>query len=484
MRFIIRADASQVMGAGHIMRCLSLAQKLRARGAQTCFVSLDLPEHLESLLLSEGHEVRRLSEAVRNNELADAKATLSGETAVTTFIVDHYQLGTTWEGVVMQQAKVLALDDLGRPHISQWLLDQNYCLHPDARYRDHTPRSVQRLFGPAYALLRDEFVQARAVAQVRAGKIRHVLVFLGGMDVGNVTSIALDAIGLGLSNEVFVTVIVGASHPDLSGLREWCQKRGQAVLHVQVKDMTPYLLAADLAIGGGGSSTWERCVCGLPTVSICLADNQREVILEGTKAGFILGIEKIPTAETLAGVLKTLASAPGIIRHMSLQALLVADGRGTQRVADVLIPQNIQVRRATSADVRMIYEWRTSPEVMGVSRDTAPFNFQEHCLWMEKALTDVNRLLLIGVYLGQDIGVVRFDIADSLAEVSIFLSPSQIGSGLGRTLLEAAEDRLRQDYPQVRSLDAWVNEGNSRSFQMFKSLGYSQRIIHLNKEFA
>lgn len=484
MRYIIRADASQVLGAGHIMRCLSIAQKLQARGAQICFVCLDLPEHLESLLQAAGHEVRRLSENVRGNELADAKATLNGETAVDACIVDHYLLGAVWEGAVMLLTKVLALDDLGRPHVSQLLLDQNYYEQPDARYRDHTSPQVQRLLGPNYALLRDEFVQARVVAKVRNGDIRHVLVFLGAMDFGNVTSIVLDAIEQGLSKDVFVTVIAGASHPDLLGLREWCNRRGQAVLYVQVKDMSVHLLAADLAIGAGGSSTWERCACGLPTVAICLADNQREVISEGARAGFLWDIDQIPTVETLAGVLTALAGAPGLIQHMSQQALLVTDARGTQRVADILMPQTLQVRRATSADARMIYEWRTSHEVMSVSREATPFTFEEHCIWMEKILTDVNSLLLVGVFQDWDIGVVRFDIDRSQAEVSIFLAPDATGAGLGSALLAAAETKLRQDHAQVTTLDAWVKEDNPRSFRMFKNLGYSRQIIRLKKEFA
>lgn len=481
MRFLFRADASQAIGTGHIMRCMSLANALQARGAKACFVALDLPAHLESLLQAQGHVVRRLPKAVRGDELADARATLYGEQLISACVVDHYQLGQDWEAEMMAYAPVMALDDLGRSHTSSWLLDQNYYADPQVRYATRCPANVQRLLGPSFALLRNEFVHARASARVRDGFIRHVVVFLGGMDAGNFTATALKAIDLGLSPDVQVTVIAGASHPDLPGLQAWCNSRSLATIHVQVSDMTPHLLSADLAIGAGGSNTWERCACGLPTVAICLADNQSEVILEGARAGFLWGINHVPSSVELAIVLRALANAPSLVHHMSRQSLQVTDARGASRVAELLIPKTIYVRDATSNDARMIYDWRTSPEVMGASRNTASFPFEDHLAWLQRVLQDPQRLVLIGRYDGRDVGVVRFDVEGDRAQVSIFLAPGTIGAGLGRALLTAGEVRLRGKHPQVTWVDAWVNADNPRSFQLFQHLGYSHRTSRLEK---
>jgi UDP-2,4-diacetamido-2,4,6-trideoxy-beta-L-altropyranose hydrolase len=484
LRFLFRADADKAIGVGHVMRCMSLANVLQERSAQACFVSLDLPVHLERALHAQGHEVRRLPEAVRGDELGDARATLDGEQSVVACVVDHYQLGWAWEAEVMAYAPVLALDDLGRSHTSRWMLDQNYYADPQARYATGCPASVQRLLGPSFALLRREFTHARASARVRDGVLRHVLVFLGGTDAGNHTAIALKAIELGLSPGVQVTVIAGASHPDLTGLQAWCDARSLATLHIQVGDMTPHLLSADLAIGAGGSSTWERCACGLPTVAICVVNNQREVILEGARAGFLWGIDHVPSSNELATVLRALAGAPGLVKHMSERSLQVTDARGASRVADLLLPKSMQVRDATSDDARMIYDWRTSPEVMGASRNTASFPFKDHLAWLEKVLQDSQRMLLIGLHDGREVGVVRFDINGDRAEVSIFLAPGTMGAGLGRALLVAGEHRLRDKHSQVTKVDAWVNADNPRSFKLFQHLGYSYRTSRLEKEFT
>lgn len=484
MRFLFRADANQVIGSGHVMRCMSLASVLQARGAETCFVSLDLPVHLEDHLLAQGHDVRRLPESVRGDELADAHATLTGEHMISACVVDHYQLGLDWESKITLHSPVLALDDLGRPHTSRWLLDQNYYADPQSRYTMQGSEHVQKLLGPSFALLRSEFVHARKIARIRDGFLRHIQVFMGGMDADNLTAVALEAISLALSPQVQVTVIAGISHPDLSGLQAWCDRRGLATLHIQVSDMTPHLLAADLVIGAGGSSTWERCACGLPTVAICSAENQREVIIEGARAGFLWGIDYVPSVEELATVLRALASAPGVVQHLSRQSLQMTDARGADRVAELLMPKAVKIRRATLLDARMIYEWRTSPEVLGASRNPRSFSFKDHCSWLERILLDTQRLLLIGVCEGRDIGVVRFDICEARAEVSIFLAPGAMGAGLGRALLAAGESMLRHEHPNVRQVDAWVNSDNPRSFQLFQHLGYSHRISRLDKEFA
>lgn len=484
MRFLFRADACQGSGVGHVMRCMSLANALLARGAQTCFVTLDLPEHLAIMLQAQGHSVRCLPEAVRGDQLADARATLDGEQSVEACVVDHYHLGPIWEAEVMASAPVLAVDDLGRSHKSRWLLDQNYYANPEVRYETSCPASVQRLLGPSFALLRSEFTQVRSRARVRDGIIRHILVSLGGIDAGNFTATALKAVDLALSPDTQVTVIAGALHPDLPGLQAWCDSRGQASLHVQVTDMTPHLLTADLAIGAGGSSTWERCACGLPTVAIALADNQREVVLEGARAGFVWGIDHVPSIDELATVLRALVSASGLVQHMSQQSINVTDGLGAIRVAELLLPKAVLVREATFADARMIYKWRTSREVMEASRSAKLFSFNDHISWLDQVLRDKQRLLLVGIHEGAEVGLVRFDVDGDRAEVSIFLNPGAMGSGLGRALLAAGEARLRDQFPWVTRLDAWINTDNLRSFKLFEHLGYSNRISCLAKEFA
>ena len=124
MKFIFRTDATQTLGSGHVMRCLSLARVLHERGAVTCFVALDMPDYLEALLNQEGHTLKRIPTWARGDDLADAHATVDGEEGVSACILDHYGLGEAWERRVQASVPVFALDDLGRAHCARWRLDQ------------------------------------------------------------------------------------------------------------------------------------------------------------------------------------------------------------------------------------------------------------------------------------------------------------------------------------------------------------------------
>lgn len=482
MKFIFRSDASSTLGLGHVFRCLSLARILRSRGAQTCFVTLDLPADLADMIQQDGHQVKRISEYSRGNEKVDAEETLSGESDLAACILDHYQLGTKWERIVQAEVDVLAIDDLGRSHESRWVLDHNFYSDSNSYYLDKISPKTQAILGPRYALLRQEFERARQQAKVRNQGLHHVLVSFGGTDPDNLTSLALSAIDGSLPPEIKVSVIAGASHPFIPELNEWCIRRKGASLKVQVADMSEYFLAADLSIGAGGISALERCSCGLPAIAICTAANQVNVIREGSDAGFLWGFESIPSELELAEVLRAVVKAPRLLSHMSKMALTVTDGRGAKRVADMLMPLRIELREAVENDASAIFEWRTNPVTRAASRISDSFTFENHCDWLRQSLADPNRMLLIGTYQGIDSGVVRFDRNLDRAEVSIFLKPGAAGIGIGQAMLHAAESYLKNQWANIRSIDAWVNEDNMVSLRMFETLGYSSRVKRLEKE--
>lgn len=484
MKIAFRVDASQGTGSGHVMRCLCLANQLRLSGAETVFVSLDMPEHLENMLKVAGHQFTRLPESVRDCELEDSVATLAQVAEADRMVLDHYGLSHEWEREVEKHMPVLAIDDLGRAHVSSWVLDQNYYEEPTVRYEGRMRADSIALIGPQYALLRPEFVGARSHVRARAHGIHNILVFLGGMDADNVTAIVLRAIEMVQLSNVHVNVVVGASHPALADLAAWCESRPNVQLHIQVSDMPRFMLEADLAIGAGGSSTWERCALGLPTVTLCLAENQKEVIREGAQAGFLWGVDGKPVEEDIADILRALVKSPLILESMSRRALAVTDAKGVHRVASALLPREVKVRPATMQDARSIYLWRTAPAIQAVSRFADHFSFEAHCDWLERTLANPSRMLLVGMHENADVGVVRFDIHGERAEVSIFLAPDRLGSGLGGAILRAAETQLLSEHPLVKWVDAWVNEGNQASTHMFNRLGYQKKISRLEKEIA
>ncbi|RYE78654.1 MAG: UDP-2,4-diacetamido-2,4,6-trideoxy-beta-L-altropyranose hydrolase, partial [Oxalobacteraceae bacterium] len=123
MKVAIRADASTRIGSGHITRCLTLANALRAGGASVRYISRDLPDHLARLVAADGHDIVAL-DGEAGDEARDAEQSLVAADHPDWMIVDHYGLGVAWETRMRQVCRVLSIDDVARPHNCDVLLDQ------------------------------------------------------------------------------------------------------------------------------------------------------------------------------------------------------------------------------------------------------------------------------------------------------------------------------------------------------------------------
>lgn len=482
MNVVIRTDASELIGSGHVVRCLCLADELRAGGASVSFVSRGMPAHLMQAVVARGHRAIALADADAGSEAVDARKTLSVCGPSDWIVVDHYGLGLEWETIVGMAGRVLAIDDLARPHACDVLLDQNFYPEPQSRYAGRVPASCTLLLGPRHALVRDAFARTRQRVVVRDGPVRRLHVFLGGMDAANVTETVLRAVDSLRQPGLMLDVVIGATHPARARIEAHCAARTDARCHVDTPDMADLLARADLAIGAGGTATWERCALGVPTLGLCVADNQRELLFQGSRHGFVHAPDiDCSDVEAIGLHLRALLASAGLRHLMSRTGLELVDGRGAQRVAAALLAPRITVRRATRSDTRRLHEWRNAPSIRAISTQSNEIPYAEHERWLDGVLTSETRHLLIGEHAGVPIGVVRFDERDGAAEVSIYLEPLRTGRGEGASLLLAAENWLQAERPGVPVLRAQVRAGNSASHRLFERCGYEQHSTHYEK---
>lgn len=355
MKVVIRADASASIGSGHIMRTLCLANALAAHGASIEFVTRDLPPHLQRMVTDLGHYLRPLPplpsalpgqpieaawpDALQTADAQDTLAVTQGAKGVDWLVVDHYALGLTWETFFSGQvAGRMVIDDLNRHHTCELLLDQNAYLPNTGRYANLLTEGCRLLLGPKYALLRPEFRLAHERATPREGPVRRILVFMGGMDGANDTGLVLQA----LSNLPIpmpeIDVVIGAAHPARADIESSCAQLDRATCHVQTNDMAGLCLRADLAIGAGGSATWERCATGLPTIVLAVAGNQEVIASHAARLGLAYRPDdEYVDPKSLANHLQALMSNSALRNHLSRQSLAAVDGLGTQRVVDAML---------------------------------------------------------------------------------------------------------------------------------------------------
>ncbi|ODN65482.1 UDP-2,4-diacetamido-2,4,6-trideoxy-beta-L-altropyranose hydrolase [Methylophaga muralis] len=491
MKIAIRVDVSFNMGSGHFMRCLTLAEHLKVQGAFVVFISHHISETYTDMLEEKGFEFRRLdykSKPLEVDEIThaswlggsqheDAKATssvLSGE-KWNWIIVDHYALDYRWESELRSSTeKIMVIDDLAdRTHDCDLLLDQNLYSDMNQRYEGKILGSCRVLLGPRYALLRKQFQEARSNLQKRSDKVERVLIFFGGIDAEDYTSIAISALAT-ISNPVFeVDVVIGSQHPNKSKIIEECSKLGYCC-HVQTDNMATLIANADIAIGAGGSTIWERCALGLPTITFSVANNQKKPTNDAAQAGVIYAPEiNSKLFDEIKLHFMALVGNPLLRKNLSSLGMQLVDAKGAGRVASIMCPLGIVLEEAEQKDMQSVYEWRNHSSIREVSRNSSPIEWQEHKKWFKGLLSKKNAKLLIGRLNKKDVGVIRFDFDGCRAEISIYLVPEMQNAGMGSNLLKTAENWLKSRHPEIDQIDAEVIATNGRSKHFFTNNGYT-----------
>lgn len=290
MQIFIRVDASIEIGTGHVMRCLTYAQQQKKKGNNVVFICREAQGDCINLIKQNGFRVFPLPQVkgslwdfTKKNWYIDVKQTiqvLHQFTKIQKVVVDHYSIDEKWEKVIRPYTEeIMVIDDLAdRKHDCDVLLDQNFYLNMESRYEKLLPNNTKLLLGPKYALLRDEFIQARKLIKPFNGKVERLFIFFGGSDPTNETEKVLQAIkSLIILYKLEVDVVVGNSNPNKEVIRELCETIPGVNYHCQINYIAELMAEADLAIGAGGATTWERAYLQLPSIVIAVAENQIEV---------------------------------------------------------------------------------------------------------------------------------------------------------------------------------------------------------------
>lgn len=334
-RILFFADAGLSVGGGHVMRCLTLAQALTARGATCGFVATAEAGALLDVF-GDDRIARIAVQAGGPKTLADRIAASARDWSAGAVVVDHYQFDRSAEARLKDPAwRLMAMDDLRRAHACDLVLDSNL----GRAASDYPDAPV--LAGPQYALVQTAFAQRRKLALARRSaepSASRLLVSLGLTDVGAITARVVKAV-LPQIGERTMDVVLGAGAPSLEPLRALASHDRRVRLHVNSQDMAGLVAASDLAIGAGGSSVWERCCLGLPSISLVLADNQRSNAQALQAAGATLLVEAGAEGfdAQLRAMLRNLLDDAPLRRHISAAAANLCDGRGAARVAERLL---------------------------------------------------------------------------------------------------------------------------------------------------
>ena len=510
---LIRCDASLTIGSGHVMRCRTLGRELQRRGTVVVFACrrqsgdlislleqdfsvLPLPE--QPLLPSEELSGRELYGAwlgcSQEQDAADCLKALqsAGISHIDWFVVDHYGLDASWESLVLAgqagkaPSKLLVIDDLAdREHQADLLLDQNFFgVLADHRYESLVSPMCRQLLGPHYALLGPEYPFLYPLVPERR-EVRRVLVFFGGVDPCNLTGRTLEALMDPELAHLSVDVVLGHQALHRQQIADLVGQRPFTTLHSQLPSLAGLIARADVAIGAGGSTTWERACLRLPSLVVASAANQVPFAEALHEAGHhqLLGCPETLSEEKIRSAVQAritdAASKDG--------GCDLTDGFGASRLALAVLGRKVAIslRPADSGDEALLLRWANDPQVRANSFSPDLISSSNHHDWFREGLANHCRLLLIASTSdGCPIGQIRFDLqppivlsGPAVAKVDFSLDRCIRGYGLAVELLRLGLQAMEQKWGSDIEVLAEVMTTNAASNACFSRAGFVKEPI-------
>ncbi len=481
MKILFRVDATTEIGSGHFMRCLNLAEALKPVSTEICFLSRNLPVHLQTLLakkrlvflpLNRPENFARIDELKHSDWLGTSQeldALDCIQVADDTWdwlVVDHYGIDTRWEIKLRPSTKkILVIDDLAdRQHDCDFLLDQNLFIDKDSRYKNLVPAHCTLLLGSGFALLRDEFVKLRKRCKARTGSIKRVLVYFGSIDVDNYTAIAIQALVSIHKPNLQVDVVIGIQHPFLRQIQSLCIDNN-FVCHIQTQHIAELIIAADLAIGAGGISTYERLFLRLPAILKPVSFNQIESLTYMSSIG-LFELFSTPTdlEYKLRHILQNENSSPPDC---------VEDG--SSKLAKLMMTEFTHLKPLKPQDVRRTYHWLQNNQLREDFVIADSPRRPEHFIYWRKLLQDPEQRVFSIFYFEKHVGncgLKNIDIGNRTSEIWIYLADlSARGRGVADSAIKTLLVQAQNDLSCIK-VYLHVVKTNLAAIRLYKDNGF------------
>lgn len=336
----IRADGNEILGMGHLMRCMSIGRELEKQGAQCVFFAAG--EQAGSFLRERGFFCEVLHTDYQHMEEEIPLLNHAAEKyAPKLWLVDSYQITQKYLRELGKICPVFYLDDTGQQiYEAEGLINYNIC-GEDLGYEALCSQSMKLLLGAKYAPVKEEFVTTPYCIRQ---DVENVLITMGGSDKLNITGMVCQSLLEKLPEYMKFTLICGRFNPHLAELVQLKEGNERVFVKVDVPDMWNKLAAADVVVTAAGSTMYELSAMGIPSVCCYYVENQRR-IAEGFahRVGLCNGgdysAEPEAVLERLAEAVQELVYNKEKRMHLAECMKQVSDGHGARRIANELLQQ-------------------------------------------------------------------------------------------------------------------------------------------------
>ena len=475
-----RVDANEIVATGHLMRCITIAMECRKRGEECIF------------LLAEDKETDKLKERdipycilhSKWNHLDQEKELLRQmveKKQIDWLIVDTYQISDNYLEYLEKYVKVLYIDDMGEKvypvsavlHYSQWQDDFSY-------QEKYSLTHTVLLSGMKYVPIREEFKKNADCLREKS-----VLITTGGTDPYNIAGKLLREL---IKNKCFqefsFQVVIGSMNQNMQMLQELAQQESRICLHHNINNIDEYMRKCTCAVSAGGTTLFELCASGLPTVCFSFADNQIKFSKELSERKIMMyagdARENSALSHIICDNLEQLVKNQILCQTYSEHMQELVDGNGASRIAEFLSEQTTKeqqctLRKAQIEDAGILYQWKNDKLCIQNSLSGYEVKWEEHILWLRRTLKNSKSKLYIMEWGGAAVGQLRLDEDNEGAMISYSIANEFRGQHLGKKLLQLAEKEAC--LLNIKMLKAVVLKHNIRSQKLFSQLGYTEKTV-------
>lgn len=480
---LIRADASQEMGIGHVMRCLALGQAWQDQGGVVHFCSHNLQDSLKKRLLQENFYLHHLCDSPGSDSDGNNLLQLANHLKADCLALDGYHFTQAFQDIVSEfNGKSVTIDDYGsiERYRTSYVLNPNMGASP--KLYTNRDKRTELLIGIDYPLIRREFRGQNFEDKLEKERPNRILVTMGGSDPTNSLVKVIEAVSGIKDTTMQFHIVAGPMNPNFEDLRDCCLPASRIKVSHSVDDFSELYRWADIAISAGGSSNWEMCCYNLPRLIIQTADNQAVVAKHLSEAGIAidLGQAFTVTATQIRYALQHLVNNRIALRNSRVACKKLRKKLTSNKLAKILAPP-VELREASYDQAQLLFDWANDPATRKNSVQTKRIDWNEHQKWLEEKLNNSTTFLYIGYVKSKPIGQIRFDqIRESEFAITFSVDPNSRGNGYGSELIRLGIEQVRR-FTKAK-FQAIARKRNVASIACFEKHGFS-KVDHADPSF-
>ncbi|MBP7088053.1 MAG: hypothetical protein KBB01_02000, partial [Candidatus Omnitrophica bacterium] len=416
MKALLFTEGGRKFGFGHLSRCLALYQAFRERNIKVKII-VDGDATVDCFLKGIKHK--------KISWIKNQKNTINQLKNIDIVAIDSYTAPLDLYEKISKLVKIAVyIDDYKRLNYPKGIV-VNPSIYGD---KLHYPKreGISYLLGSNYIILKKEFWK---VPKKKVNKeIKKVLITLGGKNDSDFINKLINFLKKRFN---FAFTAVDTENNTL-----------------KTKEMLNLMLKTDVCISGGGQTTYELARVGVPTIGVCLADNQRGNLNGLKRKGFLRYAGNYREKKLFGNIAIALKFfQPQAVRDKkSIIGKNLIDAKGAKRIAQKTLittvndNQDFYLRRANKNDCRDLWLWRNNSKVRKYSFNQKAVSYKDHRFWFGVKLKDKTTKIYIAESKKKGkIVQVRFEInLAKQAYINSNLNPKFFNKGLGSQVIKSA----------------------------------------------